>query len=606
MKRLRKSVLILGLVVAHIEAASGQVVEYIGDSSRTLSVSGTVFDASGAPAVGVAMDTLPPFSAAREPVLTDTNGKYSIQWQTRPPNSGPVVTPSLIARDVKRNLVATRLLDETTAKADLRLQPGLTISFTVEDPAGNPITNAAAAFYASYANAGLTISTAAAERNASENNRIDINALPQGYHFRGSVRAQGFGVAQLRIPAETHTNRIDLGVVTLKVANLKVAGRILDYNGKGVGNVSIYVSGEGQPSVNAHSDLDGRFSFDACDGPINLTAIAQGGQRGQASVQTRGGDTNVEIKVDVQDMQVNQPNAPRILTVKGTVLDPSGAPDAGAVMATMPNTVAARQPLLSDTNGEYHVEWQTRPGTQLTTLTESVVARDLKRNLVAVHSVDEDTTNLDLHLQPGLTITFKVEDPAGNPVTNLQARLIASDSHASLIISNVPPASDDAGQNRVEFTALPPGFRFSGTVRAPGHGIATLRIPSNESGNRIDLGTVTLNVANLKVAGRILGLAGKAVNQLILTMSGPGQPAISRQTGLDGHFVFDACEGTVTLRATVIGADGSRYTGSVNTTGGDTNVEMKLDPVNVAAPVIQVGPANRVVSPQPPQWLPGG
>lgn len=297
MTKIRKWALIVVAVMNCIHAARGQFVNAVAPNApRTLTLTGTVFDPSGAPAPGIVMGTAPRTGLARLPILSDANGKYSLVWQPRPANARPVITFSVIARDLTHNLAAAHIIDEGTTNLDLHLQPGLTISFKVEDPAGNPITNAVARLTVSFANAGMAISNQPPVSNGTRQNRIEFNALPQGYHFNGTVRAPGYGLATLRLPAglDTHTNLIDLGTVVLKVANLKIAGRVLGPDGKAYAGASVIIFGEGQPSAIVRSDDAGRFAFDACEGPVNVSANAQGAN---GRSQTTGGDTNVEIKL---------------------------------------------------------------------------------------------------------------------------------------------------------------------------------------------------------------------------------------------------------------------------------------------------------------------
>jgi hypothetical protein len=115
-------------------------------------------------------------------------------------------------------------------------------------------------------------------------------------------------------------------------------------------------------------------------------------------------------------------------------------------MGTAPRTGLARLPILSDANGKYSLVWQPRPANARPVITFSVIARDLTHNLAAAHIIDEGTTNLDLHLQPGLTISFKVEDPAGNPITNAVARLTVSFANAGMAISNHPQSAMEQGR----------------------------------------------------------------------------------------------------------------------------------------------------------------
>jgi hypothetical protein len=620
MKRFRKLVLTLGTIAACIQAACGQFVINEPAPTRTHTVTGTVFDSSGAPAVGVVMDTVSASALKKPLILTDSNGTYSIDWQTRSAGSR-LVTNLVIARDLKRNLVATHAIDEGTSNVDLHLQPGLSISFKVQDPAGNPISNAVARLIAVYGNASMLISNQSPETGATDQNRIMFDTLPPNFHFNGSVRAPGYGAAQLRLPAEPGTNSVDLGVITLKVANLKVAGRVLGTDGKPAGAVRIALTGEGQSTSGIQTDEEGRFSFDVSEGTANLFASQSiDGVIKTGQAHTIGGDTNVEIKLALQNVPAvqpvvvaaqpvivqgwaNNPTAARTQAITGSVLDPSGAPAVGVEMnALLPNFGGVRQPVLTDTHGKYLLEWVVPPANPRAAVTDSLLARDVKHNLVATHLMDEGTSNLDLRLEPGLTISFKVEDPAGNPISNAVAQLSMSYANAGLAISSQLQGDKAQEPNRIEFNALPQGYHYNCNVRAVGYGMAILRFPVDTHTNRIDLGVVTLKPANLKLAGRIVDPDGKALDKVMVTMLAPGQIWIASQSDEDGRFAFGDCvEGPVNLNSSVILPDGQRLTGTVRTVGGDTNVEIKLAPAKTT-PSQPAPPVNRTTTP----LLPGG
>jgi hypothetical protein len=107
-------------------------------------------------------------------------------------------------------------------------------------------------------------------------------------------------------------------------------------------------------------------------------------------------------------------------TISGTIFDPSGAPAPGVVLVLPPGAAGSNAEVKSDETGKYTFTWKGRPDLAGGGKAREywLFARDVGHNLAAAHAVDETTTNLDLHLQPGLTITAKVEDSNGKPITN--------------------------------------------------------------------------------------------------------------------------------------------------------------------------------------------
>ena len=99
--------------------------------------------------------------------------------------------------------------------------------------------------------------------------------------------------------ADPKADHYDFPPLVLKIANRKLAGRVLGTDGKPVAGVQVCMRGEGQPNGNAITDADGRFAFDAvCEGAVTVNANSKGAS-GQAEVM--GGDMNVVIRFNAQN-----------------------------------------------------------------------------------------------------------------------------------------------------------------------------------------------------------------------------------------------------------------------------------------------------------------
>jgi hypothetical protein len=272
-----------------------------------------------------------------------------------------------------------------------------------------------------------------------------------------------------------------------------------------------------------------------------------------------------------------------VLTISGTVLLPSGAPARGVDLMLTPPTIGVNVQIKSDEDGRYAFDWRppitpfgARAGVRVYTL----IARDLANNFATAHTFDEKTTNLDLHLQPGLTISAKVVDPDGKPITDATGTLSIFYSANLLLNINRPPIINADDQGRVQFKALPQGYRYSVSFKAPDHGASSgLVIRKEETqSDRLDLPAMVLKVAKLKLAGQVLGLDGKGAGGVTVGVAGVGQPTTSTVTDDSGHFSLNVCEGTVNVSAVVRAVPGGRIgaTGGAQSTGGDTNVQIKL------------------------------
>jgi hypothetical protein len=169
--------------------------------------------------------------------------------------------------------------------------------------------------------------------------RFEIKALPPGRQYSINTSAKGYGQELRHLEAsETSTNRVELEPFQLLPADQRIAGVVLDADGKPASHASLYAFGDKQPHLNAQTDTKGQFSMDKlCAGPIELTANSRNG--GCGAVMARGGDTNITIRLGAW-LGVRM-SAPRIASLKGKPL-PDLAP-LGLTAAEVP----ADQPVLA-------------------------------------------------------------------------------------------------------------------------------------------------------------------------------------------------------------------------------------------------------------------
>jgi uncharacterized GH25 family protein len=209
----------------------------------------------------------------------------------------------LIARDWPRNLAATGNLDTATTNLDLQLQPGFSLGGQVTDEAGKPITNAPLNLTLHLGSRQSTTTSTSFDKEpyrTDAQGRFEFGVLPRGLAYSLSVYAKGYGSDSRLLEAEqTKTNHVEW-VLLLKTANLKLAGQVVDAQGKPLAGACLSVSGEGQPySSSVQTDANGQFEFNQlCAGPVQVGALYQG-----AFGQTRAkaGDTNVLVRIAVKN-----------------------------------------------------------------------------------------------------------------------------------------------------------------------------------------------------------------------------------------------------------------------------------------------------------------
>jgi hypothetical protein len=278
------------------------------------------------------------------------------------------------------------------------------------------------------------------------------------------------------------------------------------------------------------------------------------------------------------------PNGSPPLTISGTIFDPSGAPAPGVVLVLPPAAAGSNAEVKSDETGKYNFTWKGLP--QLVgggkARAYSLIARDVAHNFAAAHAVDEATTNLDLHLQPGLTVSAQVKDSDGKPITNATGTValylgtvetagVAGSATTSVRINRRPIRADDQG--RIQFSALAQGCRYSVYFGAEGHGsslVQTIQEADTDT-TSLELPVVVLKSANLILACLVLGADGQPAAGAQVGISGVMQPITSLRADATGHFKSKVCEGAVSVSAT-----GPGVMGIAQTVGGDTNVVIRL------------------------------
>jgi len=253
-------------------------------AQQVLYCSGTVCYPSGAPAPGVRVAFYSGFyrgAGDYAEVKTDGSGRYEI---IQPKKSfafmvGPIIlTNSVMARDAERNLAAFCAFNRTTSNIDLTLQPAVTLSGSVKNTEGLPVGGAVVEIRF---NSGESLPLLFEQPiTANEQGQFSIPALPQGVPYViWGVRAKGYGSGSAHIAADNPpTNRYDFPMVVLKHADRKLAGQVLDINGKPLAGAELKFysdNGPDQPKdLVAKSDSEGNFVFDeVCDGKVMISSV---------------------------------------------------------------------------------------------------------------------------------------------------------------------------------------------------------------------------------------------------------------------------------------------------------------------------------------------
>lgn len=254
---------------------------------------GVVRDEAGKPVGDVKIQTLP--HGGRE-FNSDAQGRFEVIWNPRALESEE--TLYLVARHKQRNLAAAIEIGTDTKTLNIKLEPGVIFTGKVVDPNGKNIAGARVVPMLHVSNWGASMGRSRTKTDAE--GKFEIKAIPAEQRYNVYASAEGYGEKSdvEAYPEEVVDNHLDLGVITLAVANLSVSGIVVDVNDKPVVNARVTCSGKEQPYRDGRTDTEGKFTLDKiCAGRIQISANVSGKTRLYGYVETDGGATDVKVVV---------------------------------------------------------------------------------------------------------------------------------------------------------------------------------------------------------------------------------------------------------------------------------------------------------------------
>jgi len=256
-------------------------------------ITGVVRDEKNKPVQGVKLKVCP---AGGQDVSSDAEGKFEVNWDPRSWGERETIF-YLVARHEQLNLAAAVEIDEDTRTLDIKLEPGATFTGKVVDPDGKGIANARIVPMLRASNWGSSIRRYI-EADAEGN--FEVKAIPVEHKYSITATAEGYGQNRTEVQADDAVdNQLDVGVLTLAVANLSVSGVVVDANDEPVADVRISTYGEGQPNNSrAQTDAEGKFTIEKiCAGKIRISANISGRTRLYGNIETEGGATDVKVVI---------------------------------------------------------------------------------------------------------------------------------------------------------------------------------------------------------------------------------------------------------------------------------------------------------------------
>lgn len=258
--------------------------------------------------------------------------------------------------------------------------------------------------------------------------------------------------------------------------------------------------------------------------------------------------------------------------VTGIIRDQAGHPVANVQVQIVGVYSRSGQFQETDAEGKFELELNSMSFSQPDRVL-TLLARDTRKNLAVAQDLDEEqTTNLDLRLEPALTISGSAQCD-GKPVTNAAATLVFWTGNMGIHLANL---ANTNVSGKFEIPSLPQDRRYGLYVSAPGFGQKYINLGSIEPDeqSRVVVEPVDLPPANQVLAGKVVDESDNPVANVMVQINGEGQPNASTNTDSEGQFRFDAvCEGSIRLYAFPRSGGGS---GSTVAAGGDTNVVLRM------------------------------
>jgi protocatechuate 3,4-dioxygenase beta subunit len=268
--------------------------------SPTPKITGIVRDQEGNPLAGVKVQVtwIKMLSSMTSEATSDASGKFDVPWDSSPMARG-APTVIFVARDALHNLVQVLDIDEHTGPLDLKLQPGVIVTGTVLNQAGQPLPGANVRVLLRVSKATVRLGWRELA-TAGLDGVFEVKAIPPEREYAVTVSADGYGKQEVPIatlgPKE---NRHDIGRVKLVPSDLSVSGIVVDPNDQLVAGAEISAFGEGQPDLReVQTDAQGRFTIKGVSpGSLRLSARSSGPPRLYGYAQAEGGATEVRITI---------------------------------------------------------------------------------------------------------------------------------------------------------------------------------------------------------------------------------------------------------------------------------------------------------------------
>jgi len=543
---------------------------------RGVRLSGTVLDEDGKPVSDAAV-MLVQRGDARSQAISGPAGQFSLvcSIERHSLNDAPVIlveapgyAPACEPIDIRPE----------HAPLEFRLQRGRTVTCRVVDRAGEPLAGAWAAvdLLADYEDYGVWL------EETDERGVFTIPNAPDD-EIRLTIGKSGFITKRSYVVASSQSK------VTIPMQDaLDVRGTVTDAaTGRPIPHfeiATVYSLANRPGSRDLRAFVDGRYELtfeEALSRPLYLRVSAVGYKAAVSEGLTLGsGNRVLDFQLvrgeDFDEAMAGRPprqrEEPGVRRIAGVVRDARGAPVGGATVSPVP---WLGTDVVTDSDGAF--AFKTRPDSGMGVFpwqeARWLLVRQAEQNLAAAVQLDETVNTLDITLANGMILSGRVVDIDGEAVPGAELSLTFWASNKGY--GSREPAEIDA-QGRFEIRAVPRGHRYSVRARADGYGEPSVEVQKGRTvRERIELESLVLQVANLRVSGVVVDELDRPVANVRVSGYGDGQPHRETYADTRGRFTLEnMCDGAVALHANPGGS--KRMYGEARAVAGATDVRIVL------------------------------
>ncbi len=258
-------------------------------------ITGVVRDEKDKPIKGAKLIVCP-IMGLRD-VASDAEGKFEVIYDPDRWCSDKMPAMFLLGRYEKGNLAASVEIEKGTKTIEIKLKPALTFTGKVVDPDGKGITDAR--IVVSLLDIGCSLIGRDIARTDAQGS-FEVKAIPPEHEYKVSASAEGYGGNRSEVidSNDAVNNHLNVGTITLAVANLSVSGVVVDTDDKPVADAKVSCYDENQPHYCMQTDAEGKFTFEKiCAGKIQISASTRGKTRLSGLIETDGGSTDVKVVI---------------------------------------------------------------------------------------------------------------------------------------------------------------------------------------------------------------------------------------------------------------------------------------------------------------------